>query len=223
MRGLVRIFTAVGLLGTALAFIAPGTASAHERRTVAGDYTFVVGFLKEPAFQDETNGIDLRVTKSGDQPVEGLEKTLKAEVVVGPNTLPLDLNPRFRVPGAYNGEFVPTRPGTYSFRFTGTIEGQPVNEVFESGPGRFNDVQAVGPLQFPDKVPSGAELQRAVAAAESRASTATTLAAIGLAVGLLGALLAAWSLTSRRRAPSAAAASEPSGGRVAPAASQERL
>src|SRR5262249_55438774 len=153
-----------GLLGVGLAFIAPGTASAHERRTVAGDYTFVVGFLKEPAFQDETNGIDLRVTKNGDEPVEGLDKTLKAEVVVGPNTLPLELRSRFRVPGAYNSEFVPTRPGTYGFHITGTIEGKPVNETFESGPGRFNDVEAVGPLQFPDKVPSGVDLQRAVAA-----------------------------------------------------------
>jgi len=223
MRALLQVFTAVVLSGVGLAFIAPGTASAHERRTVAGDYTFVVGFLKEPAFQDETNGIDLRVSKSGDQPVEGLEKTLKAEVVVGPNTLPLDLRPRFRVPGAYNGEFVPTRPGPYSFRFTGTVEGKPVNEVFESGPGRFNDVEAVGPLQFPDKVPSGAELQRAVAAAESRASTATTLGAIGLAAGLLGVLLAAWSLASRRRAPTAAPASAPTSSRVTPAASQERL
>jgi hypothetical protein len=223
MRGLLRTFTAIGLFAVGLAFIAPATASAHERRTVAGDYTFVVGFLKEPAFQDETNGIDLRVSKSGDQPVEGLEKTLKAEVVVGPNTLPLELHPRFRVPGAYNGEFVPTRPGSYTFRFTGTVEGKPVKETFESGPGRFNDVEAVGPLQFPDKVPSGVELERAVAAAESRASTATTLGAVGLAAGLLGVLLAAWSLASRRRAPSAAGTSPSSASRVAPATSQERL
>src|SRR5262249_15821815 len=128
-----------------------------------------------------------------------------------------------RVPGAYNAEFVPTRPGPYSFHFTGTIEGKPVNETFESGPGRFNDVEAVGPLQFPDKVPSGVELQRAVAAAESRASTATTLGAIGLAVGLVGVLLAGWALASRRRAASAAAASPATSGRVTPATSRERL
>jgi hypothetical protein len=219
----MRTLTAVGLLGVSLAFIAPGAASAHERRTVAGDYTFVVGFLKEPAFQDETNGIDLRVTKNGDEPVEGLDKTLKAEVVVGPNALPLELRPRFRVPGAYNGEFVPTRPGTYSFHFTGTIEGKAVNETFESGPGRFNDVEAVAPLQFPDKVPSGVDLQRAVAAAEGRASTATTLAAIGGAVGLLGVLLAVWSLASQRRAPSTAGTSPASTSRASPATSQERL
>src|SRR6185436_10982538 len=127
--------------------VGPGTASAHERRAV-GPYTFVVGFLSEPAFEGDTNGIDLRIMRSGSEaPVEGADKTVKAEVVVGPSVLPLELRPRFREPGAYNAEFMPTRPGTYSFRFTGTVEGQAVSETFESGPGRFNDVEAVAPLQ----------------------------------------------------------------------------
>ena len=39
----------------------PGTASAHERRTV-GKYQFVVGWLNEPAFSGQMNSIDLRVT-----------------------------------------------------------------------------------------------------------------------------------------------------------------
>jgi hypothetical protein len=202
----------------ALAVLAPGTASAHERRAV-GDYTFVVGFLKEPAFEGETNGIDLRVTR-GDQPIEGLEQSLKAEVIVGAQTMPVSLRPRFRQPGAYDGHFVPTRAGSYTFRFTGTIDGLAVDERFESGPGRFNDVQALTPLQFPDKVPSTAELLRAVQAAEGRAATATTLAVAGLVVGVLGVGLAGWALASRRRAPALAAAA---GGRTAPAASQERL
>lgn len=81
-----------------------------------------------------------------------MEKTLKAEVVVGGQIMPVELHPRFRQPGAYNGDFVPTRPGSYTFRFSGNVDGRAVNEVFESGPGRFNDVQAVAPLQFPDKI-----------------------------------------------------------------------
>jgi hypothetical protein len=222
MGRLTRLFGVVVLVGLALTFLAPGSASAHERRTVGGDYTFVVGFLKEPAFEGETNGIDLRVSKAGDQPVEGLEKTLKAEVVVGGATLPLEFKPRFRVPGAYDANFVPTRPGTYIFHFSGSVEGTPVDERFESGPGRFNDVEAVAPLQFPDKVPAGVEVQRALAAAEGRAATATMLATIGLVAGLAGLALAAWALLSRRAAPTAAPAA-PSAARPAPASSQERI
>ncbi len=221
MNRILRLLTVGAVIGLAVLTVGPGTASAHERRAV-GPYTFVVGFLNEPAFEGETNGIDLRITRTaGEEPVEGAEKTLKAEVVVGGSTLPLELRPRFRQPGAYNGEFVPTRPGAYTFRFSGTIDGQPVNETFESGPGRFNDVQAVGPLQFPDKVPSGVELQRALAAADSRANTATILGAVGLVAGLAGLALAAWALASRRRAPGATAAA-PSA-RPAAAAPQERL
>ena len=199
-------------LATALAVVSilmilsPTGALAHERRTVAGDYIFIVGFLKEPAFEGETNGLDLRVLRATDeQPVEGLESTLKAEVAVGPSAMPLSLRPRFRQPGAYNGEFVPTRSGGYTYRFTGTVEGRPVNEVFESGPGRFSDVQAVAPLQFPDKVPAVADLQRATAVAESRAASASLLAGAGLLVGLLGLVVAGWALVSRRSAPHAAA------------------
>jgi hypothetical protein len=224
MNRLVRLVGVVLLAGLALGFLAPASASAHERRTVAGDYTFIVGFLKEPAMEGDTNGIDLRVSTSGDQPVEGLERTLKAEVIVGGASLPLELKPRFRTPGAYNADFVPTRPGGYIFHFSGSVDGKPVDERFESGPGRFNDVEAVAPLQFPDKVPTGVELQRALAAAEGRAATATTLATIGLVAGLAGLALAAWALLSRRRAPApTAAGAAPSATRPTPAASQERL
>src|SRR5205807_2655183 len=82
-KRLARLIGIVALVGLGLSFVAPGIASAHERRIVGGDYTFVVGFLKEPAFEGETNGIDLRVSKAGDQPAEGVEQPLKAEVMAG--------------------------------------------------------------------------------------------------------------------------------------------
>jgi hypothetical protein len=44
-----------------------------------------VGFLNEPAFAGQLNGIDLRasIPSENDKPVEGLEQTVKAEVIVG--------------------------------------------------------------------------------------------------------------------------------------------
>ncbi len=41
-----------------------GMVSAHEHRAV-GEYTFVVGFLNEPAVQDEVNAVSVRITKAG--------------------------------------------------------------------------------------------------------------------------------------------------------------
>ena len=59
-----RTFLRTGaLLLAAGALIAGnGLVSAHEHRTV-GDYTFVVGFLNEPAVQDELNAASVRITK----------------------------------------------------------------------------------------------------------------------------------------------------------------
>src|SRR5512135_2012048 len=106
----------------------PSAALAHERRTVAGKYQFVVGFLNEPAVADQMNGIDLRISTSDGKPVEGLEQTLKAEVIVGggARTAQLPLQARFGQPGSYAAYFIPTRDGSYIFHFTGTIEGAPI-------------------------------------------------------------------------------------------------
>src|ERR671916_2277437 len=83
----------------ALPIMSPSPAYAHERRDV-GKYQFVVGFINEPAFEDEPNGIDLAVTdRDTQQPIEGVEKTLKATIAFGggqPQEFPL--RTRFRMP-----------------------------------------------------------------------------------------------------------------------------
>ena len=81
------LLTAAAAVAAALALlIGSGTedAAAHERRTVADKYTFVVGFINEPVFLEQPNGIDLRITNAeSNEPVEGVEKTLKADMIVG--------------------------------------------------------------------------------------------------------------------------------------------
>jgi hypothetical protein len=190
---------ALGLVGSLL--IAPDPALAHERRDV-GKYTFVVGFLTEPALQGEPNGIDLTITDSAtQQPLEGAEKTLKASIAFGggqPKELPV--RARFRMPGKYTAHFIPTRSGTYIFTFAGEINGQAVNERFESGPGRFNDVESSTTLQFPVAEPSAGELQQQLNEARQQAATANTMAMAGLAVGVLSLLLAGYLLLTRRPA-----------------------
>src|SRR4051812_45093578 len=117
-RTLVALALALGLC----AVLAPSGTSAHETRDLAGGkYQAVVGFLNEPAYNNQLNGLDLTVTdqtqkdaQGNGKPVEGLEKTLKAEVLFGGGkTMPLTIQTRFRMPGKYAAYFEPTAAGTY--------------------------------------------------------------------------------------------------------------
>ena len=141
----------------------PAAVAAHEVREVAGgQYELVVGFLEEPAFAGEQNGLDLRVSRpvaaspaagiteeAEGSPVEGLSDTLQAEVIYGEETMELELEPRFGEPGAYRAVFFPTAEGDYTFHIFGDIEGTAIDERFTSGPETFSPVESSEPLQFP--------------------------------------------------------------------------
>jgi hypothetical protein len=150
-----------GFFVAALLALGPSIASAHESRDVAdGQYTFVVGFLDEPAFTTVKNGLDLRVTAApegtpaeGEEaegvPVEGLEATLKAEVIYGDQRRDLTLEPAFRDPGAYESWFFPMAAGDYSFHIYGDINGTPIDETFTSSPEGFSAVEDRALYEFP--------------------------------------------------------------------------
>ena len=231
-------------------------ASAHEHRTVHG-YTFVVGFIQEPAFEGLLNAVSVRITKSPDSEghrmtaesaseetqeedksggmpmsksghghggaaVEGLESTMVVEVTHVPSgiTRQMPLAIVRDDPGHYTAYFVPTATGQYTFRFIGTIEGTQIDETFESGPGRFADIEPATPLQFPESAASGRELESAVRgalesarqaqdtalvldaaanSAQSSASTATTLAIVGMALGAIGIVVGGIGITAALR------------------------
>lgn len=190
----MRPFRKVLLIALALmattAVLWPGLALAHERRDV-GPYLFVVGFIAEPAIEGEKNGVDLRITRGG-QPVEGVEKTLKVEITHVPTGVKktFDLRTIFRDPGHYTADLIPTAPGQYRFRFFGAMESAQVNETFESGPGRFGDVEPAVALQFPQPLPALAALQEQAAQARMDAAKAKTAAdgagTPGLVLGIIG-------------------------------------
>lgn len=178
-----------------------GTAAAHERRMV-GPYQFVVGFISEPAFAGTVNSLDLRISDTRVTPakaVEGLEKTLTATVQSGGLApLPLTVTARFGTPGAYNGYFVPTASGAYIFQIAGKIDTMDVNEKFESGPGRFNDVESTTALQYPTKVPTGADLSKQLSDMQGAVDQTRLVSGAAVLIGLvaIGVALA----MSRRRA-----------------------
>src|SRR4051812_2385334 len=97
--------TRIGVLAFSLAALILGgflastnSALAHERRNV-GVFTFVVGFLNEPALLNQPNSIDLRISHTADSsPVSGAEKTLKGEISFESQKLAVDLTPRFGTP-----------------------------------------------------------------------------------------------------------------------------
>ena len=186
MARILTIAAAVAVVMAALGIFA-SPAAAHERRTV-GPYTFVVGWSSEPAIAGQSNGLDLTVTETaGDIPVDGLEKTLQAEVVIGggAKTRSLPLAPDSDKPGHYTSGFVPTRVGDYTFHITGTAGATKIDERFESGPNRFDAVTDIVPLQFPDQVPAAADLAKQLADVNSRLTLATALGALALVISIV--------------------------------------
>ena len=185
-----RVVTALAALA-AIALI-PLTfatmADAHERRNV-GPYQLVVGWLLEPAFAGDMNAAFLRVTDTRatpPKPVEGLDETLRVEIFHAGLGTPLKLGFRdiHGQPGSYAADFVPTKEGAYTFRIVGKIETLDIDERFESGPGRFDEVESPAALQYPERVPVGADLTRRLDQLERELGSTRgfALAAIALSV-----------------------------------------
>ncbi len=189
-----------------------GSASAHEQRTV-GDYALEVGFNVEPALVNQLNGVFLNVQffeagvpeasegeeVEGGEPVEGLDESLKVEVVVGGGAAKKELN--FAAveaePGSYVAAFLPTVTGDYTFRIFGEIEGTAIDESFESGPGRFDSVESLDELAFPEAPADNASLAQSVQELQTKVdsldsigsssdSTARTMGVIAIVAGLAG-------------------------------------
>lgn len=188
-----RLLAASALAFLALALVFPARAFAHERRAVAG-YDFVVGWFVEPAIEGEKNGLDLRITKGG-QNVEGAEKTLKFEVthIQSKATKSYPVRAVFGSPGRYTADLVPTIPGQYRFRISGTISGTAIDATFESGPGTFGNIEPVKELMFPVAVAQPREIEGAVRGAAddaesamNAAKSARTMAMAGIGVGVAG-------------------------------------
>ena len=169
----------------------------HETREV-GEYTLVVGFLDEPVYNGEKSGLDLRVSR-GEEPVEGLEETLAAEVTFAGSTRDLTLSATFGEPGAYRSVFFPTAAGPYTFRIFGEIDGEAVDESFTSGADTFSEVQDVVGGQFPVVYPAMGDRARDAEAGAGAATTATIALILG-AGGLLAGLVALGVTLARRRA-----------------------
>src|SRR2546429_2423951 len=193
MSRLLATIAALAVVASSFA-VTTNVALGHERRTV-GQYTFVVGWINEPSYVNILNSLDLTVTETtGAKPVEGLEKTLKADLTFGGSTTPqpLTIAARFGLPGKYSGYVLPTKVGDYTFHITGMVGTMNVDEKFESGPGRFGSIESTDSLQYPSKVVANADLA-------ARLDSLQTLVIAGIVVGGLALLVSIGGLAMRRR------------------------
>lgn len=207
------------------ALAAPAMAHLHEQ---VGDIEFTVGWSSEPAFAGESNSVQVFVTQApaapaGDHthgegteeegpPVPARQVKLTVEVIFGDkdSTVKMAAVPlesfAFGAPGEWRTEtIVPTRAGTYTFHFAGTIKGKAFDKYYTSGSKgaiegtEFSDVREVAAVSFPEKDQTNSQLGAAilnlrrtsvseVAAAKNEAETARLLGIIGIALGALGLL-----------------------------------
>ena len=231
-----RIIRGLAVLGAAtLATLLPaGVAIAHETVGV-GDLELVVGFGTEPAYAGQPNSVEVIVTHGG-APVTDLKAgDLTVDVGYGEASTEMDLEPNFLVgvygePGDYRAWFIPSQPGAYTFHITGKVGDEKVDESITSGPGTFSDAIDPAEAAFPPiEAPSNEELVTrieqeagrtadALAAAETAAgsasddaSSARSLAMIGLFVGAIGVIAGIAGIAAARAARSSTSAASSRG------------
>jgi hypothetical protein len=223
MEKIIMRFSAIAAIVTllvgALLISSTSTASAHERRQVlGGKYQIVIGWLDEPAVSDELNSLDLRVSdltqatpataaatsdeEAAGAPVDGLETTLKVDIIYADQTRTLTLEPRWMTPGAYNGWVIPVAPGDYSFHVSGTINGETIDETFTSGPETFSPVEDRATLEFPStSAGSPAAVCGVTGATGGSSGISGSDLGGGLAVGLAALVALAGATMLLRRRP----------------------
>ena len=193
-------------------------ASAHGEHKVA-NYTLEVGFGTEPGYAGVTNSVQVMISNNG-KPVTDA-KGLKVAVSTGdaePRQMPLEpyFGDDFGEPGDYRAFFIPTAPGAYTFKLTGSLGGKKIDQSYTSGKDGFDEIVDPSEAQYPAPEPTGSQLTarldretdrlNAVLAADREAAddevaSARRMATIGLAVGALGLLaaIAVGVLALRRR------------------------
>ena len=190
--------------GVGLAVLLAGvpSASAHERKT-SGPYTLTIGWGDEPAFTGFRNAVEVDVVETvGGAVPDLIGATMTVDVSFGDQHVTLPLRPAFRQPGKFRAVLVPTRAGTYSFHFSGTIKGLAIDATSMCSDTTFACVADAAAIQFPAKDPSTGQLaermDRALPRAEGASSGASTARAIAIAALVVAALALAVAVRSRK-------------------------
>ena len=223
MRIRAKLVAAAILAAPALMLI-PGVASAHEEADV-GPIHMEVGFGTEPAYVGQPNSVQIILSRhDGADPILDLGDSLSVSVSFGENvTDAFTIEPNFEpggdgIQGDYRAWFIPTQAGSYTFHFTGTVDGTKIDKAFIAGPKTFSVVEEVSSITFPKvPFPANSELASRIDQESARttsdihtvaagaqealddARTAKTIGIVGIAVGALGLIVAAVALMAARK------------------------
>ncbi len=192
MKRRLLVGIALGVLTILLSTAAVAARPLAHQRIVAGNYALTLGWLDEPPIVGFKNAALVEVaTAQNDQPVTGTEGTLTAQIVYGGKAKDLVLRPLEDQPGAYAGDFIPARRGTYTLKVGGTINGQPIDVSTD-----IEEVVTPDSLAFPEPQ---ADLQSAINALQSDLSTTRMFAIVGAALGTIGLVLAGVAIGRSRK------------------------
>lgn len=226
MRPTIRR-AALGVVVAGLIVLPAGPAFAHGEVGHAG-LALTIGFADEPAFAGQPNAVQLIVEHDGEPVIDLRPGDVTVEITYGGVTsAPMDMTPAFFFEGSqlvfgeagdYHADFVPSQPGKYTFHFTGTIDGEEVDEEMTSGPATFSAVEDAASMSFPAvDAPSIEEVvtridaesaraadgvaaaEAAAASADSAASSARTVGTAGIVLGAIGIIVAIAALAASRR------------------------
>jgi hypothetical protein len=124
------------------------TAYAHITKNF-GNIQIEVGWSNEPPLVGELNNVIVQANqtsgKNTQTPIINALASMDIAVKYGGVTKPLDFVPSEETEGMYNGQMIPTRPGTYSLVMNGTIQNQ---KIIAEIP--LDLVESTQKLNFPD-------------------------------------------------------------------------
>ncbi len=219
--------TTIGLTALALTVL-PQAVSAHERQAFTigqNTYLITIGSLNEPIAVDDKTGLDLRVTQVNSQtpgdretadakPVEGLETTLKVELIAGEHRKTLAITPAYKDPGAYRAPFIPTLETTIAYRLFGTLNNTPIDLTFTCAAGEHGGEDASAEqvsegvmrifkaggfgcpgsksaLAFPSQIQTNAEVHDALNGTSTKSASSSSLVSYtALAIALIALAVA---------------------------------
>jgi hypothetical protein len=114
-----------------------------------GNIQVEVGWGNEPPLVGLLNNVIVQVNqtsgKNTQTPIINALASMDIAVKYGGVTKPLDFVPSEDTEGLYNGQMIPTRPGTYSLVLNGTIQNQKINAETP-----LDLVESTQKLNFPD-------------------------------------------------------------------------
>jgi hypothetical protein len=138
------------MLTVLLVFSFSNTKIAYAHITkMFGNIQVEVGWSNEPPLVGLLNNVIVQVNqtsgKNTQTPVINALASMDIAVKYGGVTKPLDFVPSEETEGMYNGQMIPTRPGTYSLVLNGTIQNQKINAEVP-----LDLVESTQKLNFPD-------------------------------------------------------------------------